>query len=38
MSIDGVRVCLLKRNREVTVNVDIKAWAVCLYKIDRGQV
>ena len=38
VSIDGGRVCLLKCNREVTVYVDIKAVAVCLYKSDGGQV
>ena len=38
MSIDGGRVCLLKCNRKVTVYMDIKAVAVCLYKSDRGQV
>ena len=38
MSIDGGRVSLLKRNREVTVYVDIKAVAMCLYKSDGGQV
>ena len=37
MSIDGGRVCLLGCNREVTVCVDIKAVAVCLYKNDGGQ-
>ena len=38
MSIDGGRVCLLKCNREVTVYVDIKTVAVCLYKSGGGQV
>ena len=38
MSIDGGCACLLKCNREVTVYVDIKAVAVCLYKSDGGQV
>ena len=38
MSIDEGRVCLLKCNREVTVYVDIKTVAVCLYKSGGGQV
>ena len=35
MSIDGGRVCLLKCNGEVTVYVDIKAVAVCLYRVTE---
>ena len=35
MSIDGGRVCLFKCNREVTVYVDIKAVAVCLYRVTE---
>ena len=38
MSIDGGRVCWLKCNRDVTVYVDTKPVAVCLYKSDGGQV